>query len=182
MIWSHFCFVIKRIRTMLKKWDVTSDLPYKLHGQKTRLSSKLESTCQICPSRSLGTTREELQLSPRQLCRLYFILTLKYYWVDSARSENGYGWSGTICTVTDYPSWRDSEIQWGKKILLFLVAVTPKDRRAWILQVVLILTRMTEEFGAIWPIKSSARHPSPVSFSWQITIGASHFHAQQLFP
>lgn len=70
----------------------------------------------------------------------------------------------------------------GKKVLLFLVAVTPKDRSAWILPVVLILTRMTEEFGIIVQIKSSARHPSPVSFSSEIIIGASHSHAQQLFP
>lgn len=70
----------------------------------------------------------------------------------------------------------------GKKVLLFLVAVTPKDRSACILPVVLILTRMTEEFGIILQIKYSTRHPSPVSFSSEITIGASHSHAQQLFP
>lgn len=69
-----------------------------------------------------------------------------------------------------------------KKNPAILVAVTPKDRSAWILPVVVILTRMTEEFGVTLQAKSSTRHPSPVSFSSQITIGASHFHAQQLFP
>lgn len=70
----------------------------------------------------------------------------------------------------------------GEKILLFLMAVTPKDRSTWVLRVFLILTRMTEEFGATWQVKSSPKHPSPVSFSCQITIDASHFNAQQLFP
>jgi len=59
---------------------VKSDLPYKLHRQRMRLSGKLESTCQSCPCRSPGTTRQELQLSPRRFCRLYFILTSRYYW------------------------------------------------------------------------------------------------------
>lgn len=73
IICSQFCFSIKRIRTRLNKWDLRSDLTYKLYRQKMKLSNKLESTRQSCPPMLPGTTREELQLSPWQYYWLFYI-------------------------------------------------------------------------------------------------------------